>query len=62
MNYSDINEEIVYFDNAATSKPSRESVEAGVQEARLFGNPSSLHKIGFQAEQRLEEYRTAVGD
>ena len=62
MNYSDNIEEIVYFDNAATSKPSRESVEAGAQEARLFGNPSSLHKIGFQAEQRLEEYRTAVGD
>ncbi len=50
-----------YLDNSATTRPCREAVEA----AALFmeetwGNPSSLHTLGFLAEQGMRESREAA--
>lgn len=44
----------VYFDNAATTQPVEEAIEAvvlGMKE--YYGNASSLHKIGLDAERKL---------
>lgn len=52
----------VYFDNSATTKPYKEVVEAvshGMME--FYGNPSSLHKIGIQAEKALTKARIDIG-
>lgn len=51
----------VYFDNSATTKPSIEVIESmnGVLE-RYFGNPSSLHHLGAEAEQLLNKSKELV--
>lgn len=42
---------MIYLDNAATTKPCAEAVSAAVQCAeQVFGNPSSLHKMGIESE------------
>lgn len=41
---------MIYLDNAATTKPSQTALEAVIATAESFGNPSSLHKIGLNAE------------
>ena len=51
---------MVYFDNAATTKPCAEAVEAVVKGLEEFGNPSSLHGLGLAAEQQREKARAAV--
>lgn len=51
---------MIYLDNAATTKPCRESVEAVMQGLEQFGNPSSLHGLGLQAEQLREKARDQV--
>ena len=51
----------VYADNAATTRMSREAIDAMIpcfQE--VYGNPSSLHSIGQQAKEVLEECRAKV--
>lgn len=50
-----------YLDNAATTQPYPE-VAAEVQRIieNQFGNPSSSHKIGFQAHQLVEESREVL--
>mgnify|MGYP001202136126 CR=1 FL=1 len=52
-----------YLDNAATTQPSFavvQAVQKGMTE--LFGNPSSLHRLGFEAEQAVEAARQAVSE
>lgn len=40
----------IYFDNAATTRPYDEVIEAVANyERQLYANPSSLHKFGFEA-------------
>lgn len=42
---------MIYLDNAATTKPCAEAAAAAVRCAeQSFGNPSSLHKLGIEAE------------
>ena len=42
---------MIYFDNAATTKPCKEAVAAAVNNmTENFGNASSLHKMGIEAE------------
>ena len=50
-----------YFDNAATTRPLEEALHA-YEEVCLthFGNPSSRHKMGFDASDVLEESRAAI--
>ena len=41
---------MIYLDNASTTKPSEVVIDALVTACREFGNPSSLHKLGLEAE------------
>ncbi len=51
----------IYLDNAATTKPCEAAMSA-VFDSMLenYGNPSSLHKIGLNAENDMNEARKAV--
>lgn len=53
---------IIYLDNAATTKPCREAVEAMCLAAEIFGNPSSLHKMGLESEKLVEAARQKVAE
>lgn len=50
----------LYFDCAATTPLLKEVKEAIVQNLEQFGNPSSLHRLGVEAEKRIEEARESV--
>ena len=51
----------VYADNAATTKMSRVAIEAMVPYFEtVFGNPSSLHSVGQEAKEALEDARARV--
>lgn len=55
-------ENYIYLDNAATTKPCKEAVDAMVESAKIFGNPSSLHQIGLEAEKMVEKSRKIIAD
>ena len=46
---------MIYLDNAATTKPSKAAVDAMIKAAECFGNPSSLHGLGIEAEKLINE-------
>lgn len=49
---------MIYFDNSATTKPYKEALSTYVKvNEQFFGNPSSLHHLGLQAERLLFESR-----
>ncbi len=52
---------MIYLDNSATTKPCPEAV-AAMQEmlTQCWGNPSSVHSFGMQAERKLKEARKSV--
>lgn len=52
--------ENIYFDNAATTPLIPEVKEAICDKLNEFGNPSSLHTLGFNAEKSMSETRTAL--
>lgn len=54
-------EQIVYLDNSSTTKPCRQCIDA-VNHALndCWGNPSSLHRIGMEAEIALSSARETV--
>lgn len=45
---------MIYLDNAATTKPSQAAIDAVISAAENFGNPSSLHRIGLDAEKLIK--------
>ncbi|KKK38375.1 cysteine desulfurase [Mesobacillus campisalis] len=52
---------MIYFDNSATTKPYKEVLDSFLKvSAGYFGNPSSLHGIGGQAEKLLGQARSQV--
>ncbi|MCX7715008.1 MAG: cysteine desulfurase [Clostridia bacterium] len=51
---------MVYLDNAATTKPSKAAVDAMLVSCEHFGNPSSLHRVGLNAEKIIKNSRQAV--
>ena len=52
---------MIYLDNAATTKPCAEAVKAAAECAELcFGNPSSLHKLGIEAEKVLTKTKNII--
>ena len=54
---------MIYFDNAATTPVAAdvaETIEKAFREQ--WGNPSSLHRVGFQAEKVLEEARGRMAE
>ncbi len=54
---------IHYLDNSATTQVCKEAADAAYRMMREnYGNPSSLHKIGIQAEKAVEEARGIIAD
>ncbi len=52
---------MIYFDNAATTKPIKEAVDVFENvSCQSFGNPNSIHLFGYQASKLLEESRAKV--
>lgn len=55
--------DMVYLDNNATTKPADEVVEAVRRaQAELWANPSSVHRLGQLARQKVELARASVAD
>ena len=51
----------VYLDNAATTRPCAEAVEAAVKAmTENYGNPSSLHKAGLDAQLAVDYARKVI--
>ena len=55
-------ENIIYFDNAATTKPSEAAIQAAMLAASNYGNPSSTHIIGRNAADILKASRKTIAD
>lgn len=54
-------EHIAYLDNSSTTKPSKRAIEYITKALEAnWGNPSSLHRIGMEAEIALNEARETV--
>ena len=54
---------MIYLDNCATTKPRKEVVDKMVEAMTIdFGNPSSLHRLGFHAEKKVKEAREIIAD
>lgn len=52
---------MIYLDNAATTKPCREAVEAAARVmSESYGNPSSRHAMGIEAEKIVSEARAEI--
>ncbi|MFJ5715920.1 cysteine desulfurase family protein [Neobacillus sp. NPDC093127] len=52
---------MIYFDNSATTKPYKEVLDSFMTvSSEYFGNPSSLHGLGGQAEKLLSQAREQV--
>jgi cysteine desulfurase len=52
---------MLYLDYAATTPPYEEVVDAMAQVMkRMFGNPSSLHRMGVEAEQLVSQARAVI--
>ena len=49
---------MIYLDNAATAKPCADAVKAAASSA--FGNPSSLHGLGIEAEKVISEAKKTI--
>lgn len=55
--------DLIYLDNAATTKPCTEAVDAAVEAMTVnFGNPSSLHRAGLNAQLAVDEARKLIAD
>ncbi len=54
---------MIYFDNSATTRPYNEVLDSFIKvSSEFFGNPSSLHGIGLQAEKLLTQARAQVAN
>ncbi|MEK4028458.1 cysteine desulfurase family protein [Pseudobacillus sp. FSL P4-0506] len=52
---------MIYFDNSATTKPYKEALATFIKtNEQFFGNPSSLHQLGMQADRLLAEARKQI--
>lgn len=57
------NNKQIYFDNAATTKIYDESLDVMNDiELNYYSNPSSMHRLGFVAEQKLKQYTKEACD
>jgi cysteine desulfurase len=53
--------ELVYLDNNATTQPATEVVQSMIPYLQdLYGNPSSIHRLGQRARQAIDEARAQV--
>lgn len=52
---------MIYLDNSATTKPYDEVIEAvAINMRENFGNPSSVYRLGIEAEKKLNECRSIL--
>ena len=52
---------LAYLDNSATTAVCPQAIDKAIYMMReCFGNPSSLHAVGFAAERELEEARRQI--
>lgn len=51
---------IIYLDNAATTKPSEAAIAAAYETFENFGNPSSLHGLGIDAERIIKKAKKNI--
>lgn len=51
---------MIYLDNAATTKPRSEAAAAMMKTVECFGNPSSLHGLGLEAEKIISSARETI--
>lgn len=52
---------MIYFDNSATTRPYKEVLDSFLKvSSEFFGNPSSLHGLGLQAEKLLTQARAQI--
>ncbi|MCD7866253.1 MAG: cysteine desulfurase [Clostridiales bacterium] len=54
------NTDSIYFDNAATTKPSEAAIASFFKTAACFGNPSSEHFLGREAAAMMETAREQI--
>ena len=55
--------EKIYLDNAATTRVCEQATERTLYVmTQAYGNPSSLHTMGFEAEREMTAVRQAVAD
>lgn len=53
----------IYLDNASTTKPSQAAINAANETFNInFGNPSSRHTLGFNAEKAIKNARSIIAD
>ena len=51
---------MIYLDNASTTKPSENVKKAVMDAMENFGNPSSMHKLGIEAEKIIKNTRMSI--
>lgn len=52
---------MIYFDNAATTAPSKEAIEVALDMMQnYYANPSSIHKFGFEVEKKINESKKQI--
>src|SRR5439155_19948442 len=55
--------DLVYLDNNATTQPAPEVVEMMLPFlSEMYGNPSSVHRLGQRARQAIDEARAKVAE
>lgn len=55
--------EVIYFDNSATTAIDPRALDTYVKTSqRIYGNPSSLHELGNQANRLLKQARKQIAD
>lgn len=53
----------IYFDNSATTKPYKEVIDFIVSDLSTnYGNPSSIHRLGIEAEKLLKKSRLIISE
>ena len=54
---------MIYLDNSATTKPCESAIKAAEKAmCEAWGNPSSLHRLGVEAESIINETRSKIAD
>ena len=53
---------MIYLDNAATTRPCEAAVKGVMKGLEVFGNPSSLHRCGVDAELLVSDARHSIAE
>lgn len=51
---------MIYLDNASTTKPSEAVKNKVIEAMELFGNPSSMHRLGIEAEKAVKSAASSI--